>query len=89
MFSTTSVPARAFYLLIALLPFARGVQDGKAFLYGYVAVAGLTVLAIRASRLGALLAGLSIALGLVAVIVYGEEGCLRPLELLLNRSAAR
>ena len=32
-------------------------RSGKAFLYGYVAVAVLTVLAIRASRLGALLAG--------------------------------
>ena len=88
-FSTTSVPARAFFLLIALLPFARGVDEGKAFLYGYVAVAGLTVLAIRASRLGALLAGLSIAVGLIAVIVFGDEALLRPLELLLNKERSQ
>jgi O-antigen ligase len=88
-FSTTSVPARAFYLMIALLPFARGLEEGKAFLYGYVAVAGLTVLAIRASRLGALLAGLGIAVGLVAVIVFGEEALLRPLELLLNKERSQ
>ena len=31
-----SMPARAFYLVITLLPFVRGVQGGKAFLYGYV-----------------------------------------------------
>ena len=50
-----------------VLPADRGAalrarrRAGKAFLYGYVAVAGLTVLAIRASRLTAALAGLGVA----------------------------
>jgi O-antigen ligase len=89
IFSTRSMPLRAFFLLIALVPLVRGVIDGKAFLYGYVAVAGLTVLMIRASKLGAVLAGAAAALALVAVVVFGDEALSRPLELLLNKERSQ
>ena len=84
------MPARAFFVLIALLPFARGVDEGKAFLYGYVAVARLTVLAIRASRLGALLAGLSHRRGTDrGHRALARRRSLRPLELLLNKERSQ
>ncbi len=88
-FSTTSVPARMFFLLIAVLPFARGVEQGKAFLYGYVAVAALTVLAIRASRLTAALAGLGVAAAMAAIVVLGDQALTLPLELLLSKERSQ
>jgi len=88
-FSTALAPARLFYIVITFLPFARGLEVGKAFLYGYVAIAVLTVVSLRASRLGAALAGVGAVVMLVAITVFGEEALLLPAELLLNKERSQ
>ena len=89
MFSTRSIPARAYYLVITLLPFVLGVQGGKAFLYGYVATAGLVVLWLRASRVAAALAVTGSVVMLVAIVIFGEEALLLPIEILLTKERSQ
>jgi O-antigen ligase len=88
-FATTSVPARIFCVAITVLPFAQGVQGGKAFLYGYVATSALVVLWLRASRLAAALAGTGLVVMLMAIVIFGEEALLLPLEMLLNKERSQ
>jgi O-antigen ligase len=89
VFATSSVTARIYYLIITILPFVLGVAGGKAFLYGYVAVAGLVVLWARAPRLGAALAGLGAVAVLVGIIVVGDQTLTTPLEILLNKERSQ
>jgi O-antigen ligase len=88
-FATTSLAARVFCVAITVLPFAQGVQGGKAFLYGYVATSALVVLWLRASRLAAALAGTGLVVMLMAIVVFGEEALLLPLEILLNKERSQ
>jgi O-antigen ligase len=89
VFTTRSPIGRLLLIFITVLPFLRGVQGGKAFLYGYVATAVLTVLWLRAQRLGALLAGLGFAAVLVGVVLVGDEVFIRPMEVLLNKERSQ
>jgi O-antigen ligase len=89
MFSTRSIPARAYYVVITLMPFVLGVQGGKAFLYGYVATAGLVVLWLRASRVAAALAATGVFVMLVAIGVFGDEALVAPVEILLNKERSQ
>jgi O-antigen ligase len=89
VFSTRSIPARAYYVVITLLPFVLGVQGGKAFLYGYVATAGMVILWLRASRLAAALAVTGLAVMLVAMVAFGEEALVLPIDILLNKERSQ
>ena len=89
VFSTRSMPARAYYVVITMLPFVLGVQGGKAFLYGYVATAGLVVLWLRASRVAAALAATGVVVMLVAIVIYGEEALSLPFDILLNKERSQ
>lgn len=84
-FGTRSVMARAFYIGIALVPFVRGVQDGKAFLYFYVAAAFGTILWLRASRLVALGGAVVAAVVLATVVVAGDNVLTDPVDSLLAK----
>ncbi|MGE0359979.1 MAG: O-antigen ligase family protein [Vicinamibacterales bacterium] len=89
VFSTPSVAARAYYVVITLLPLVLGVLNGKAFLYGFVAVSGLAIMWLRASRLAAFLAAAAATVMLVAVGLFGEEALLLPAEVLLNKERSQ
>jgi hypothetical protein len=89
MFSTRSIAARAYYVVITAMPFVLGVQGGKAFLYGYVATAGLVVLWLRASRVAAAVAAIGSVVVLVAVVIWGEEALLLPIDILLNKERSQ
>lgn len=89
IFSTSSLAARAYYLVVALLPFVLGVQGGKAFLYGFVATSGLVIVWMRASKAAAFLAGAGAVMVLVAVGLFGEEALLLPAEILLDKERSQ
>jgi O-antigen ligase len=88
-FTTQSPMARLVLVAVTLLPFLRGVQGGKAFLYGYVATAVLAVLWVRARNLGAVLAGLGLTAVLAGVVFFGDEVFVRPLEVLLDKERSQ
>jgi O-antigen ligase len=72
-FATRRVPVRLFLVGVAVLPFVRGVQDGKAFLYLYVAAGVGTILWLRSSRLVAVAGATLAAVVLAAVVVVGDD----------------
>lgn len=79
-FATRRVLVRLFLVGLALLPFARGVQDGKAFLYFYVAAAAGTILWLRASRLVAVGGATIAAVALVAIVAGDDQVLTEPLR---------
>lgn len=83
-FSATSTAHRVFLVAIALIPAARGVEDGKVFLYGFVLAGAAAVLWLRASRMAAVAVGTLTAVALVAVFVAGEDALLGPLRGLIE-----
>jgi O-antigen ligase len=84
-FGTRSWTARVFYLGVTLVPFVRGVQIGKAFLYFYVAAAVGTILWLRASRLVAVGAAAIAAVALATVVVAGDHVLTDPVDSLLAK----
>lgn len=82
---TRSLFARLFYVGVAVLPFIRGVEIGKAFLYFYVAAAVGTIVWVRASRLVAIGGGLVAAMALAGFVIFGERLFTDPMENLLNK----
>lgn len=83
-FGTTSIVNRVLLVGIALTPAARGIQEGKVFLYGFVLAGAATVLWLRASRMAAVAVGTLTAVALVAVFVAGEDALVGPLRGLIE-----
>ncbi len=84
-FGTRRVLLRIFYVGVALLPFARGVQDGKAFLYLYVAAVVGTIVWLQSSRLVAVGAATAAAVMLAMVVVVGDRVLTDPLRALVAK----
>lgn len=84
-FAARRMPLRLVLVGVALLPFARGVQDGKAFLYMYVAAAVGTILWMRSSRLVAVAGAAVAAAALVAVVVAGDQALTEPVRALVAK----
>jgi len=82
-FATRRVPARLFLVAVAVLPFVRGVQDGKAFLYLYVAAGVGTILWLRSSKLVAA-AGATLAAVVLVAVVLGDD-VTRPVRALVDQ----
>ena len=84
VFATRSLPARVGLIAIAFIPFVRGVVEGKVFLYAFAIVAIGTILWLRTSRVVALIVGLVAAVTLAAMVVFGPEATLAPVEELID-----
>lgn len=82
-FTARRVPARLFLVAVAVLPFVRGVQDGKAFLYLYVAAGVGTILWLRSSKLVAV-AGATLAAVVLVAVVVGDD-VTRPVRALVDQ----
>jgi O-antigen ligase len=85
IFESRSLLARLFYVMVAILPFVRGVEVGKAFLYVFVASAVGTIMWVRASKLAVIGGGVVMATALALLVVFGERVFTDPVDDLLNK----
>lgn len=88
-FAARRLPARLFLIGLTLLPFVRGIQDGKVFLYLYVLAAVGTILWLRSSRLIAVVGATLAAVVLTGVVIVGDDGLARPIRALVAKEQSQ
>lgn len=88
-FAARRLPARLVLVGLALLPFVRGIQEGKVFLYLYVMAAMATILWLRSSRLIAVVGATLAAVVLTALVIVGDDGLARPIQALVAKEQSQ
>lgn len=85
IFESRSIVAQLFYVMVTILPFVRGVEAGKAFLYVFVAAVVGTIMWVRASRVAVVGGGVVLAVALAVLVVFGERAFTDPVNDLLGK----
>ena len=85
IFEARSLLSKLFYVMVTILPFVRGVEDGKAFLYVFVAAVVGTIMWVRASKVAVIGGGVVLASALALLVVFGERVFTDPVDDLLNK----